>query len=165
VEARRDRGADGGLRSPTAGLIEELTEWFTARFDKIRELNFESCPGERRCETKPGARIYRFLKGNPEMEIEQICSGCNLKETKPGTEPEHLTQAISIANELEEDSLVCGGFDYPAILEYLDPFEYACLIAIKAARRASESKSMKEPQQQAQRSDQMEHLRRLSHGR
>jgi hypothetical protein len=105
------------------------------------------------------------LKGNPEMEIEQICSGCKFKETKPGTEPEHLTQAISIANELEEDSLVCSGFDYPAILEYLDPFEYACLIAIKAARRASESKSMKEPQQQAQRSDQMEHLKRLSHGR
>jgi hypothetical protein len=99
------------------------------------------------------------------MEIEQICAGCALKETKPGGEPDHLTQAIQIANELEEDSLVCGGFDYPAILDYLDPFEYACLIAIKAARRNSENKSMKEPQQQAQRQDQMEHLRRLSHGK
>lgn len=60
--------------------------------------------------------------------------------TKPGTEPLHLAQAISIANELEEDSLACGGFDYPAILEYLDPLEWICLVSIKAARRASENK-------------------------
>ena len=87
-----------------------------------------------------------------------------LLPTKPGNEPPHLSEAIWIANELEEDSLVCGGFDYPAILEYLDPFEYACLIAIKAARRASENKSVKAPQQQANKAEQMDHLKRLAHG-
>lgn len=57
----------------------------------------------------------------------------------------HLAHAIGIANELEEDSLICGGFDYPAILDYLDPLEWICLAAIKAARRASENKSTEAP--------------------
>lgn len=104
------------------------------------------------------------MKQNPEQEIEQICKGCHLKETKPGTEPPHLARAIWIANELEEDSLVCGGFDYPAILDYLDPFEWVCLVAIKAARRASENKSVKAPQQQADRGAMFDHLKRVSHG-
>jgi hypothetical protein len=141
-----------------------LTEWFTDRFDKIRELNFESCPGEERCETKEGNRIYRFLKQNPEQEIEQICAGCKLKETKPGREPVHLAQAIYIANQLDEDDMVCSGFDYPTILDYLDPLEWACLVAIKSARRISESKSVKAPQQQGGREEQYEKLKRLSHG-
>jgi hypothetical protein len=109
------------------------------------------------------------LKQNPDQEIEQICSGCKLRETKPGTEPEHLAQAIYIANELEEDSMVCGGFEYPAILDYLDPFEWACLIAIKAARRASENKAIKTPQQQQQQQADKEamyaHLKRVAHGK
>lgn len=147
-----------------------MTEWFTVRFDKIRELNFETCPGEQRCETKEGNRIYRFLKEYPDREIEQICAGCKLKDTKPGGEPEHLAWAIWMANQLDEDSVVCGGFEYPAILEYLDPFEYACLIAIKAARQASENKAMKQPSQgQPQNTGSQRvdpgHLQRLSHGR
>lgn len=85
--------------------------------------------------------------------------------TKPGREPEHLSRAIQIAGELDEDSLVCGGFEYPAILDYLDPFEYACLIAIKAARQASENKSMKKPQEQVNREEQYAHLKQLAHGR
>jgi hypothetical protein len=127
-------------------------------------LNFEICPGEQRCETKETGRIYRILKREPDTEIEQICAGCRFLPTKPGREPAHLSHAIYIANELDEDSLVCEGFDYPAILDYLDPFEYACLIAIKAARRASENKSAKQPQQKADREQQFEHLKRLSHG-
>ena len=99
------------------------------------------------------------------MEIESICNGCRLLPTKPGTEPEHLSRAIQIAGELDEDSTVCEGFDYPAILEYLDPFEWACLVAIKAARRISESNANKQPQQQAEQARQMDHLKRLSHGR
>jgi hypothetical protein len=103
------------------------------------------------------------LKQYPDKEIEQICGDCRLRETKPGCEPEHLSRAIWIANELEEDSLVCGGFDYPAILDYLDPLEWACLVAIKAARRASENKSMNAPKEETQRNHQMAHLQRLSH--
>lgn len=128
-------------------------------------MNFESCPGERQCETKEGNRIYRFLKQYPDREIELICADCRLRETKPGTEPPHLSRAIYIANELEEDGLVCGGFDYPAILDYLDPFEWACLVAIKAARRNSESKSAKAPQEEADRGRQIEHLKRVAHGK
>ena len=124
-------------------------------------MNFESCPGERRCSTKKGNRIYRFLKQNPEAEIEQICAGCHLKETKPGNEPLHLSQAIQIAIELDEDGQVCEGFDYPAILDHLDPFEWVCLVAIKAARRESESKG--QPQQEAKKPN-IEHLKRLSRG-
>jgi hypothetical protein len=127
-------------------------------------LNFETCPGEQRCETKEGNRIHRFLQRNPAQEIEDICKGCSLKETKPGTEPAHLARAIWIANELEEDSLVCGSFDYPAILDYLDPFEWVCLVAIKAARRASENKAGKAPQQQADREAMYEKLKRVGHG-
>ncbi len=77
-----------------------------------------------------------------------------------------MTQAIEIANELEEDSLVCGGFDYPAILDYLDPLDYACLIAIKGARRISEGKAGKETQRKSEPPPiDFEHLKRLSHGR
>lgn len=90
--------------------------------------------------------INRILKSEPDREIESICAKCRFRETKPGSEPPHLSHAIWIANELEEDSLVCGGFDYPAILDYLDPLEWACLTAIKAARRASENKSNAAPQ-------------------
>jgi hypothetical protein len=104
------------------------------------------------------------LKQYPGRKIEQICKDCKLLPTKPGSEPPHLSQAIQIAIELEEDSLVCGGFDYPAILDYLDPFEWACLVAIKAARQASENKSVKQPQQQADRAQQIDHLKRLAHG-
>lgn len=141
-----------------------MTEWFTVRFDKIRELNFETCPGEDRCSTREKGRIHRFLKEYPDREIEQICKDCKLLPTKPGREPEHLSQAIWIANQLDEDSLVCGGFDYPAILDYLDPFEYACLIAIKAARQASENKSMKENQKKPEPVGiDPAHLKRLAH--
>lgn len=104
------------------------------------------------------------MKQYPDREIEQICAGCRLKETKPGQEPEHLAQAIWIANQLDEDSMVCGGFDYPAILEYLDPFEYACLIAIKAARNASENKAMKPQQKPDVPKVDIAHLKRLAHG-
>ena len=107
------------------------------------------------------------MKEYPEREIEQICRDCKLLPTKPGQEPAHLAHAIWIANELYEDSVVCGGFDYPAILNYLDPFEYACLVAIKMAHQASESKSMKkqqeEPQQKADREAQYAHMKRLAH--
>jgi hypothetical protein len=127
-------------------------------------LNFESCPGEHRCETKETGRIYRFLKQQPDLEIERICADCKLRETKPGREPLHLSHAIHIANELEEDSLVCGGFDYPAILDYLDPLEWACLVAIKEAHRNSENKSIKPPQQQNDREEQYAKLKRLAHG-
>jgi hypothetical protein len=163
VEAQRDRGADGEFRGPTAGLIDELTEWFTARFDKIRELGFEACPGETRCSTKKTGLIFRVLKDQPDREIESICAGCRLKETKPGTEPPHLTLAIQIANELEEESMVYGEGGMRETLDSLDPFEYACLLSIKAARRASENKAMKQPQQASNKPD-VEHLRRLAHG-
>jgi hypothetical protein len=128
-------------------------------------LNFEACPGEQRCETKEGNRIYRFLQRNPAQEIEQICAGCSLKETKPGMEPAQIARAIWIANELEEDSLVCGSFDYPAILDYLDPFEWVCLVAIKAARRASENKATKTPREQADKEAQYQHLKQMSLGK
>lgn len=107
-------------------------------------MNSESCPGETKCSTKKKGRIYEILKREPEKEVEQICQRCPLLPTKPGREPIHLSQAIQIATELDEDSLVCGGFNYPDILDYLDPLEYACLVAIKAARRDSENKSLKE---------------------
>lgn len=142
-----------------------MTEWFTVRFDTVRSLNFESCPGEQRCSTKETARIYRFLKQTPDREIEEICKGCPLLPTKPGTEPEHLARAIQIAGELDEDSTVCEGFDYPAILDYLDPFEWACLVAIKAARRISESKSFKNQREEAERAQKRKELENLSYGR
>jgi hypothetical protein len=136
------------------------------RFDKIRELNFESCPGETRCETKEGNRIYRFLKQYPDREIEEICAGCHMKETKPGTEPAHLTMAIHLANELEEECMMYGEGGMRETLDALDPFEYACLLSIKSARRASENKAMK-PQQQKQEPPKVDigHLQRLAHGR
>jgi hypothetical protein len=83
--------------------------------------------------------------------------------TKPEREPAHLSHAIWLANQLDEDSLICEGFDYPAILDYLDPLEWACLIAIKTARRNSENKSLKEPQQKAEREQHFAHLKQLSH--
>jgi hypothetical protein len=102
------------------------------------------------------------------LEIERICGDCKLKETKPGSEPPHLSRAIQMASELDEDSLVCGGFDYPAILDYLDPFEWACLVAIKAARQASENKASKPPQGEPEKKGlpprHVAHLKRLSQG-
>lgn len=127
-------------------------------------MNFEACPGETRCSTKETGRIYRILQREPEKEIEEICKSCPLKKTKPGDEPPHLAQAIWIANELDQDSAVCEGFDYPAILDYLDPFEWACLVAIKAARRASENKALNQPRQQPDRAATFDHLQRLSRG-
>jgi hypothetical protein len=104
------------------------------------------------------------LKEYPDRQIEQICADCRLLPTKPGREPAHLSWAIYIANELDEDSLVCEGFDYPAILDFLDPFEWVCLIAIKAARRASESKSVKAQQDGMSQKTDITHLRDVVHG-
>lgn len=89
-----------------------------------------------------------------------------MKETKPGDEPPHLTHAIQIAYELEEEAMVYGEAGMSGILDGLDPFEYACILSIKSARRASESKSMKEPQQKQESPKvDIDHLRRLSRGR
>lgn len=96
------------------------------------------------------------------MPIEKICRSCEFFSTKPGREPEYLTQAIVIAYQLEEDDMVCGGFDYPAILDYLDPFEWVCIASIKAARKISESKSVK-PEQDKPKPN-VAHLQRLSRG-
>jgi len=102
-------------------------------------------------------------KSQPDKEIEQICAECRLKETKPGREPLHLSQAIQIASELEEDSLVCSGFAYPEILDYLDPLEWVCLVAIKAARSNSDNNGMKDRQRKAEEASRRAELERLSH--
>lgn len=60
--------------------------------------------------------------------------------------------------------MVCGGFEYPAILDYLDPLEWACVAAIKAARRASENSDLKRQRQEADRKRRMEELKALSGG-
>lgn len=130
----------------------------------MRELNYEACPGEHRCSTKKKGLIYRVLEREPDREIESICAGCRLKETKPGTEPPYLTQAIQIAGELEEEGMVYGESGMRETLDSLDPFEYACLLSIKAARRASENNAMKQSPQKEPPKPDFEHLKRLSRG-
>ena len=168
MEARGGHRLDRIFRDFTVGLTEELRDHFVSRFDEIRRLNYEQCPGEYRCSTKESGKIYKILKGSPESEIRQICAGCDLRKTKPENAPEHLQEAIAIASELDADSLICGGFDYPAILEYLDPMEWACLSAIKDARQISENKAVSKPapqQGEGKPSPQhVDHLKRLAHG-
>lgn len=105
------------------------------------------------------------MKQYPDREIESICAECRLKQTKPGSEPPHLTLAIQIANELEEESMVYGEGGMGATLDSLDPFEYACLLSIKSARRASENKAIRPQQQNEPPKVDFGHLKRLSHGR
>lgn len=112
-----------------------------------------------------GNRIYRFLKQFPDREIESICADCRFRETKPGNEPPHLTLAIHLANELEEESMVYGEGGMRETLDSLDVFEYACLLSIKAARRASENKATKPQQQNEPPKVDVGHLQRLAHGR
>jgi hypothetical protein len=147
-------------------------ERLTRQFDLVRSLNYETCPGEEECESKPKAesvpphRIYQIRELQPDAQIEQICAGCRFKETKPGSEPSHLLHALQVAYELEEDDMICGGFDYPAILDHLDPLEWACIAAIKHARKASENKATN-PQKEPQASitpAHSQHLQRLSKG-
>jgi hypothetical protein len=102
-------------------------------------LDYEHCPGEIQCSDV--GRIRDFRSRDSELPVVAICENCKFRETKPGAEPEHLTQAIITANEMDTIKSGGGVFQYP---EALTPFEWACLKALQRGRSESEAHSRKE---------------------
>lgn len=97
-----------------------------------RQNGGKACPGEEVCALTGPLRD----KSRP---IEVICQGCNLRHTKPGSQPGHLSVLIIEAMRLEELKEAGATFAYP---DTLSPLEWCCLQAIKRARRKDEEKDM-----------------------
>lgn len=117
----------------------------------MRDLEFETCPGEDECGVSGPIAIARARE--PDMPIADICEGdppCRFLPTKPGQEPRHLTLAIITATELDSDKSICGAFNYPRILNVLTAFEWACLAALTAARAESEVQKLRERRNEAE---------------
>lgn len=68
----------------------------------------------------------------PESSIESVCGGCNLRATKPGTQPAHLAVAVNSILELAELP-ENATFAYP---DALTVWEWAGMRALSRARSA-----------------------------
>ena len=106
-----------------------------------RELK-GACIGEERCSEIGLIAEMREL----ELPILEICSGCKFRDTKPGSEPQHLTRAISAALELDELHRAGATFAFPDVLT---PYEWTLRRAITTAREADEADVIEERQQKA----------------
>jgi hypothetical protein len=135
-----------------------LTEYFTRQFDLLRELDYETCPGEFRCAESETGVIFDIRSQNPEAPIDQICAQCAFLPTKPGQEPPHLTIAIQRANELDLDKRAGGVFIYP---DSLSPFEWVCIEAIQTGRDASEMETTRRRRHEAERKAEVAQLEAL----
>jgi len=124
-----------------------LTEFFTDQLDTLRELDYETCPGEEQCSTNGFIHIARM--SNPDMEAFERCKSCQYLPTKPGQQPLHLTEAIRIAMELMEAKSVCNGFNFPDILDYLTAVEWACVASLQLSQRDSEMNGIRERRSEA----------------
>jgi len=124
-----------------------LTEYTTRQLDLIRSLDYQTCPGEDKCESEETGVIFTALKYDPGEPIDAICGRCKLLETKPGQEPPQLTQAIVRANELDALRSAGATFAYP---DALTPFEWACIAALQAGRNLSEANAHRERQAKAE---------------
>lgn len=69
--------------------------------------------------------------------IEDVCRGCNLRHTKPGSQPPELLAAISQTLELDEVRSLGARFNWP---DGLGSAEWAGLRALERARKDFERK-------------------------
>ncbi len=125
------------------GLIEELTGYFTRQLDLHRSLN-DTCPGEEPCSMI--GRIEQERQSTPSLPILEICQGCPMKDTKPGSEPEHLTDAIATALGLDELKQTGATFAYPGALNV---FEWACSRSLQRARVIDQEQERKRSEEQS----------------
>jgi hypothetical protein len=147
---------DAFIRGVLVGLKEELAAYFTRQLDTIRSLDFETCPGETYC--SENGVIFLARREEPDRPIEQICAGCRLRDTKPGSEPAHLTLAIQTATDLDGLKSAGGTFAYP---DSLSAFEWVCITALQFGRGESEARAMEERQSEVNRDSEKARLEQL----
>ena len=82
-------------------------------------------------------------------EIEDVCRGCNLRHTKPGSQPPELLAAIASTLELDEVRGLGAHFTWP---DGLSSSEWAGLRALERARKSFERKQTARQNREAQQS-------------
>lgn len=120
----------------------QLTERLSRQLAVNRELKGERCPGEATC----SMRGPLFKYSNSGRSIEDICSGCNLRHTKPEASP--LNHAQTTALEIEELQACGAVFPYP---DALTPYQWACRKALYRARAEDDAKQEKKRAAQEER--------------
>jgi hypothetical protein len=91
----------------------------------------------------------------PYEPIEQTCGGCKLKETKPGTQPRELMDAMMTAIDLD-NLKECGAvFTYP---DGLTSYQWTCLKALSAGRAIFQEKDTVRRMREAERNAQQSQL-------
>lgn len=106
----------------------------------------ESCPGEEPCAATGRIWIARAQQG-AELPILDVCDICPLQETKPGSEPPHLTMFIVTALDLDEAKQAGAVFPYP---DALSVSEWICIRALQRARSSEEEARLKGMEKETQ---------------
>ena len=93
---------------------------------------------------------------------QEICRTCKLVDSKPGTQPRELVEAIAAAIELDQIKECGGTFSYP---DGLTPFQWAALKGLNAGRATFQDKeAMRQRRAAQQDSDTQRLLNRVSTG-
>lgn len=79
--------------------------------------------------------------------IEDVCKGCNLRHTKPGSQPPELLAAIASTLELDEVRGLGAHFTWP---DGLSSAEWAGLRALERARKQFEHKRNQRERREAE---------------
>jgi hypothetical protein len=86
----------------------------------------QPCPGEEVCQ------VIGPLSRYPDAPIEEVCGGCDKRDTKPGQQPRYIADAIAEAMALDEVKAVGGVFQYP---DGLTLWQWACIRSLERARQ------------------------------
>ena len=94
----------------------------------------KSCPGEEECgdaRSKDRGPLSKY----EDADVESICGGCKLRDSKPESIPDELIFHFTSALRLERVYEMGGRFQYP---DGLTPLEWEILDALKTGRSQAE---------------------------
>lgn len=138
-----------------------MTAYFNGQLTALRNLKGRRCPGEMEC--SESGRISEFADSG--LTVLEICHGtetstpCELRGTKPPTEPPLLLDGINAALDLEKLHEGGATFAYP---DSLSPRQWAALRALRDARREAEDTAAKEAKDEQQRREIEQEMARLN---
>lgn len=135
--------------------MQALEPYFGQQFAARRENGGKTCPGEEICVVTGPLRD----KTRP---IEVICQSCPLRNTKPGSIPNHIASLVIAAYRMEALFEAGAGSPYPEVFSTL---EWEAFLTLKYARAKDEEKGFKAKQSaQEQQSGEARLRQRLAQG-
>lgn len=168
VHARRSFDERGNGFAP--GLETALSDQFFAQLEALEAGKGKRCPGETSCrqriiEDEDGRELPNPDAGplghpaNGDRTPDQICGKCSLRGTKPGSEPPHLTQFLTVACRLDKLRDAGATFVYPQSLP--SPYLWAALVGSKDGRNRHEDARAKRQEEERRRKEREAELQRL----